>query len=237
MLNRCFEGEITLRNDDQSINLKCGDAPSIYYNNLESLKKLISCEKIAFWPFKQLKKVVDEAPILIAPNWTNPFDNQCDASDFAIGPLRFEIPFSNKKDAQSRLPSMGLTSSGFVFKVLDYKELKKLLQGQLPPFESITYGGDAQPLVYNGHPDFNLAGLEFFRFRISQNITRKSVKSKQTGLENQKYKRKQSSKRKTRKVQPQYKDGQIKVQPSPIPLHFPFYNVTRANLANPEVNL
>nr|GFA47592.1 reverse transcriptase domain-containing protein [Tanacetum cinerariifolium] len=32
-------GEITLRHDDQSLTLKCGDTPSISYNNLESLKK------------------------------------------------------------------------------------------------------------------------------------------------------------------------------------------------------
>ncbi|GKB88022.1 reverse transcriptase domain-containing protein [Tanacetum coccineum] len=35
-----YEGEITLRNDDQSLTLKCGDAPSISYNNLEIMKKL-----------------------------------------------------------------------------------------------------------------------------------------------------------------------------------------------------
>ncbi|GJS54345.1 reverse transcriptase domain-containing protein [Tanacetum coccineum] len=35
-----YEGEITLRNDDQSLTLKCGDEPSISYNNLESLKKV-----------------------------------------------------------------------------------------------------------------------------------------------------------------------------------------------------
>ncbi|GJU45229.1 reverse transcriptase domain-containing protein [Tanacetum coccineum] len=35
-----YEGEITLRNNDQSLTLKCGDAPSISYNNLESLKKI-----------------------------------------------------------------------------------------------------------------------------------------------------------------------------------------------------
>ncbi|GJX55411.1 reverse transcriptase domain-containing protein, partial [Tanacetum coccineum] len=35
-----YEGEITLRSDDQSLTLKCGDAPSISYNNLESLKKV-----------------------------------------------------------------------------------------------------------------------------------------------------------------------------------------------------
>ncbi|GJT81011.1 hypothetical protein Tco_1055353 [Tanacetum coccineum] len=43
-----YEGEITLRNDDQSLTLKCGDAPSISYNNLKSLKNVdlidVTCE-------------------------------------------------------------------------------------------------------------------------------------------------------------------------------------------------
>ncbi|GJY22006.1 reverse transcriptase domain-containing protein, partial [Tanacetum coccineum] len=43
-----YEGEITLRSDDQSLTLKCGDEPSISYNNLESLKKVdlidVTCE-------------------------------------------------------------------------------------------------------------------------------------------------------------------------------------------------
>nr|GFC33366.1 reverse transcriptase domain-containing protein [Tanacetum cinerariifolium] len=32
--------EITLRHDEQSLMLKCGDTPSISYNNLESLNKV-----------------------------------------------------------------------------------------------------------------------------------------------------------------------------------------------------
>nr|GEZ84641.1 reverse transcriptase domain-containing protein [Tanacetum cinerariifolium] len=35
-----YEGEITLRHDNQSLTLKCGDTPSISYNNLESLNKV-----------------------------------------------------------------------------------------------------------------------------------------------------------------------------------------------------
>nr|GFB83406.1 reverse transcriptase domain-containing protein [Tanacetum cinerariifolium] len=35
-----YEGEITLRHDDQSLTLKCKDTPSISYNNLESLNKV-----------------------------------------------------------------------------------------------------------------------------------------------------------------------------------------------------
>ncbi|GJV48040.1 hypothetical protein Tco_1438252 [Tanacetum coccineum] len=44
-----YEGEIVLRNDDQSLTLKCGDTPSILYNNLESLKRVdlidVTCEE------------------------------------------------------------------------------------------------------------------------------------------------------------------------------------------------
>nr|GFB46149.1 reverse transcriptase domain-containing protein [Tanacetum cinerariifolium] len=35
-----YEGEITLRHDEQSLTLKCGATPSISYNNLESLNKV-----------------------------------------------------------------------------------------------------------------------------------------------------------------------------------------------------
>nr|GEX40255.1 reverse transcriptase domain-containing protein [Tanacetum cinerariifolium] len=44
-------GEITLRHDDQSLTLKCGDTPSISYNNLESLNKVdlidVTCEEFS----------------------------------------------------------------------------------------------------------------------------------------------------------------------------------------------
>ncbi|GJS80687.1 reverse transcriptase domain-containing protein [Tanacetum coccineum] len=44
-----YEGEITLRNDDQSLTLIRGDTPSISYNNLESLKKVdlidVTCQE------------------------------------------------------------------------------------------------------------------------------------------------------------------------------------------------
>nr|GEU57855.1 hypothetical protein [Tanacetum cinerariifolium] len=43
------EGEITLRHDDQSLTLKCGDTPSISYNNLELLNMVdlidVTCEE------------------------------------------------------------------------------------------------------------------------------------------------------------------------------------------------
>nr|GEV51317.1 reverse transcriptase domain-containing protein [Tanacetum cinerariifolium] len=35
--------------------------------------------------FRTLKEKLTEAPILIAPNWDQPFELMCDASDYAIG--------------------------------------------------------------------------------------------------------------------------------------------------------
>nr|GEW60256.1 reverse transcriptase domain-containing protein [Tanacetum cinerariifolium] len=44
-----YEGEIILRHDEQSLTLKCGDTPSISYNNFKSLKKVdlidATCDK------------------------------------------------------------------------------------------------------------------------------------------------------------------------------------------------
>nr|GFB78684.1 reverse transcriptase domain-containing protein [Tanacetum cinerariifolium] len=44
-----YEGEIILRHDDQSLTLKCGDTPSISYNNFQSLNKVdlidVTCEE------------------------------------------------------------------------------------------------------------------------------------------------------------------------------------------------
>ncbi|GKA35363.1 hypothetical protein Tco_0721854 [Tanacetum coccineum] len=54
-----YEGEIILRNDDQSLTLKCGDAPSISYNNLE----LIEEEADAFI-------AIDDEPVLLVFNAT-----------------------------------------------------------------------------------------------------------------------------------------------------------------------
>nr|GFC30540.1 hypothetical protein [Tanacetum cinerariifolium] len=55
-----YEGEITLRHDDQSLTLKCGDTPSISYNNLESLNKVdlidANCEEYSQDFFSTLHK-------------------------------------------------------------------------------------------------------------------------------------------------------------------------------------
>nr|GFB55856.1 retrovirus-related Pol polyprotein [Tanacetum cinerariifolium] len=54
----------------------------------EDTKLALNWEKSHFMvkeAFQILKKKLTEAPILIAPNWDQPFDLMCDASDFAVG--------------------------------------------------------------------------------------------------------------------------------------------------------
>nr|GFA71645.1 reverse transcriptase domain-containing protein [Tanacetum cinerariifolium] len=86
-----YEGEITLRHDDQSLTLKCGDTPSISYNNLESLNKVdlidATCEEFSQVVLGFIDDVSNEvsSPIyepIVSSSLQNltPFD----ASDFLL---------------------------------------------------------------------------------------------------------------------------------------------------------
>nr|GFB11219.1 reverse transcriptase domain-containing protein [Tanacetum cinerariifolium] len=67
-----YEGEITLRHDDQSLTLKCRDTPSIFYNNLESLNKVdlidATCEEYSqeVLGFTDKEKLREKDDILVA---------------------------------------------------------------------------------------------------------------------------------------------------------------------------
>nr|GEV73365.1 reverse transcriptase domain-containing protein [Tanacetum cinerariifolium] len=61
-----YEGEIILRHDDQSLTLKCGDKPSISYNNFQSLNKnLTPFDESDFLLFEEADAflAVDDEPI------------------------------------------------------------------------------------------------------------------------------------------------------------------------------
>ncbi|GJS83164.1 reverse transcriptase domain-containing protein [Tanacetum coccineum] len=72
--------------------------------------------KIAFYPFKQLKKKLTEAAILIAPKGAQPLKS-C-AMQTHIPPLKYLF---NKKDAKARLLGWVLLLQEFDFKVIDTK--------------------------------------------------------------------------------------------------------------------
>nr|GFB23827.1 DNA-directed DNA polymerase [Tanacetum cinerariifolium] len=86
-----YEGEITLRHDDQSLTLKCGDTPYISYNNLKSLNKVdlidATCEEFSQAVLGFIDDVLNEvsSPIY-KPIVSNSSQNLTpfDASDFLL---------------------------------------------------------------------------------------------------------------------------------------------------------
>ncbi|GKF01212.1 reverse transcriptase domain-containing protein, partial [Tanacetum coccineum] len=97
--------------------------------------------------FQTLKKKLTEAPILIAPNWDQPFEIMCDASDYAIGAvLRHKsVVYTdhsalkylfNKKDAKARLLRWILLLQEFDFKVIDTKGAENYAADHLSRLEN-----------------------------------------------------------------------------------------------------
>nr|GFB77615.1 reverse transcriptase domain-containing protein [Tanacetum cinerariifolium] len=78
-----YEGEITLRDDEQSLTLKCGDTPSISYNNLESLNKVdlidATCEEYSQEVVGFIDDVSNEADAFIAID-DEPISSNIDAT-------------------------------------------------------------------------------------------------------------------------------------------------------------
>ncbi|GJT84885.1 reverse transcriptase domain-containing protein [Tanacetum coccineum] len=85
--------------------------------------------------FQTLKKKLTEAPILIAPNWDQPFELMCDASDYAIDHSALKYLF-NKKDAKARLLRWVLRLQEFDFKVIDTKGAKNYAADHLSRLEN-----------------------------------------------------------------------------------------------------
>ncbi|GJR64908.1 reverse transcriptase domain-containing protein [Tanacetum coccineum] len=95
--------------------------------------------------FQTLKKKLTEAPILIAPNWDQPFEIMCDASDYAIanhgtrvvitGPPALKYLF-NKKDAKARLLRWVLLLQEFDFSVIDTKGAENYAADHLSHLEN-----------------------------------------------------------------------------------------------------
>nr|GEZ21705.1 reverse transcriptase domain-containing protein [Tanacetum cinerariifolium] len=105
--------------------------------------------------FRTLKEKLTEAPILIAPNWDQPFELMCDASDFAVGAVlgqRVEkhfrpIHFASKTMTQAE---MNYTTTEkemlavvyafekfqFDFKVIDTKEAENYAADHLSRLEN-----------------------------------------------------------------------------------------------------
>nr|GEU51668.1 hypothetical protein [Tanacetum cinerariifolium] len=118
--------------------------------------------KVCVEAFQTLKRIITEAPILIAPDWDMPFELMCDASDFAIGAgmlavvyvfekirsyliMKKSIVYTNrstlkylfaKKDSKARLLRWVLLLQEFIFKVIDTKGAENLAADHLSRLEN-----------------------------------------------------------------------------------------------------
>nr|GFA77686.1 reverse transcriptase domain-containing protein [Tanacetum cinerariifolium] len=91
--------------------------------------------------FKTLKDKLTKASILIAPNWDQPFELMCDASDFAIGAVlgqRIEKHFRpiHYANAKARLLRSILLLQEFDFKVIDTRGAKNYAANHLSRLEN-----------------------------------------------------------------------------------------------------
>nr|GEX15073.1 reverse transcriptase domain-containing protein [Tanacetum cinerariifolium] len=84
MLKRCEDTKLSLNWEKSHFMVKEGIAlgHKISKKGIEVDKAKI---EIVFKPFKPSKRKMTEALILVAPNWDQPFELMCDASDFAVG--------------------------------------------------------------------------------------------------------------------------------------------------------
>nr|GFA19234.1 reverse transcriptase domain-containing protein [Tanacetum cinerariifolium] len=106
MLKRCEDTKLALNWEKSHFMVKEG----IVLGHKIS-KKGIEVDKAKIEAFRTLKDKLTEAPILIVPNWDQPFELMCDANDYAIGavlgqriekhfqPIHYAIKTMNQAEA------------------------------------------------------------------------------------------------------------------------------------------
>nr|GEV79979.1 reverse transcriptase domain-containing protein [Tanacetum cinerariifolium] len=79
-----YEGEIILRHEEQSLTLKCGDTPSISYNNFESLNKVdlidATCKEYS-------QEVLGFSDVVVSGNPTSNYDPIISNSSLTLTPF------------------------------------------------------------------------------------------------------------------------------------------------------
>nr|GFB75613.1 hypothetical protein [Tanacetum cinerariifolium] len=81
--------------------------------------------------FRTLKEKQTEAPILIAPNWDQPFELMCDASDYAVGAVLGKRVETNYTTTEKEMLAVG-----FDFKVINTKGAENYAADHLSRLEN-----------------------------------------------------------------------------------------------------
>nr|GEZ13519.1 reverse transcriptase domain-containing protein [Tanacetum cinerariifolium] len=115
-------------------------------------KKGIEVDKAKIEAFRTLKDKVTEAPILIAPNWDQPFELMCDASDYVVGavlgqriekhfwPIHYASKTMNQAEANYTTTEKEMLAE-FDFKVIDTRGAENYAADHLSclenPYENV----------------------------------------------------------------------------------------------------
>nr|GEX65298.1 DNA-directed DNA polymerase [Tanacetum cinerariifolium] len=131
-----YEGEIILRHDDQSLTLKCGDTPSISYNNFQSLNKVdlidATCEEYSQEVLGFADVVADERCMMVIFHDMIEQTMEVFMDDFSVFGNSFSTCLTNLEKMLKRCEDTKLAlnweKSHFMFKegiVLGHKISKK----------------------------------------------------------------------------------------------------------------
>ncbi|GJW21586.1 reverse transcriptase domain-containing protein [Tanacetum coccineum] len=127
-----------------------------------------------------LKKKLTEAPILIAPNWDQPFEIMCDASDYAIGavlgksiekhfrPIHYSSKTMTEAESNYITTEKEMLAVEFDFKVIDTKGAENYAADHLSRLEN-PYENVFDPKEIN--ETFPLETLNTWKFFKDVNIT------------------------------------------------------------------
>nr|GFA82244.1 hypothetical protein [Tanacetum cinerariifolium] len=157
-----YVGEITLRHDDQSLTLKCGDTPSISYNNLESLNKDL---------FPTLHKDLK----VVKPK-NQSFEEEPPKVKLKELPPHLEYAFLGNNLNQNRPPNQGAIYQNRPPQNPNFQaspQQNTVTQGK---FEAYTTGNDA---------NMNNLQLKFDNFQRNQQDFQKKFEQKQDDIKKQ----------------------------------------------------
>ncbi|KAK6161509.1 hypothetical protein DH2020_004890 [Rehmannia glutinosa] len=137
--------------------------------------------------FETLKKALVTAPILVAPDWSQPFELMCDASDFAVGAVLgqkrdklFRSIYYASRALDNAQQNYTTAEKEMLAKIKDRKGCENVVADHLSRIENQEGAQGSMGLIKDEFPDERLLMLEakfpwYADFRCADKIIRRCV--------------------------------------------------------------